>query len=747
MGRPGEHAGGQPATLAMRLRRLRHQQFVGRADECARFAEALAAPTWPLALLWVFGPGGVGKTSLLAEFSWLAQQAQVPVLRLDARNVDASPAGFLAALAGALASAGNGTSNGTGNDEPLAALAALATAQGGGRVVLLLDTAELLAPLDNWLCGVLLPQMPAGVLVVLAGRHAPSQQWRSDWAGLLQTLPLRNLAPSESLALLDKRGVPTRASQAVLAFTHGHPLALSLVADTFDQRQGQANSANFDPSREPDVVRSLLARFVEQVPGPAHRAALEAASVVRVLTESLLQEMLTPSNSGDNGNGSNNLHNSEIASNNTASEPTQTLDAHALFEWLRTLSFIEAGPLGLFPHDLAREALYTDLRWRNPDWNRELHARARGYYSRGLQRSRGLEQMRLLFDDIYLHRENPMVKPFITWGEYGSVYGETPQASDLAGMTTLIDQFEGPSEAAIAKKWLEQQPQGAIVYRDAQHSVAGLMLRLALNDLSPAEVAFDPLVVRALDFMERYGPLRPGDNAVFFRFWLGREYQAVSPVQSVVFVNAAQYYLSIPRLAWSFFAISQPDFWSPAFIYMDLMRMPALDHQRNGRELACFGTDWRKTTVPQWLAMLGEREMQTNPETGPPPLQITPLVVLSQADFVEAVRDALRDYNREASLAKNPLLHSRLVRERKTQNSPTSTLQQLLKEAAAPLRAAPKDEKLYRALVATFFEPAMTQELAAERLNVPFSSYRRHLKAAIERITEQLWTWELASTN
>jgi hypothetical protein len=42
-------------------------------------------------------------------------------------------------------------------------------------------------------------------------------------------------------------------------------------------------------------------------------------------------------------------------------------DAHHLFEWLRRLSFIEHGPYGLFPHDLAREVLDADLRWRNSD--------------------------------------------------------------------------------------------------------------------------------------------------------------------------------------------------------------------------------------------------------------------------------------------------------------------------------------------------------------------------------------------
>ena len=36
-----------------------------------------------------------------------------------------------------------------------------------------------------------------------------------------------------------------------------------------------------------------------------------------------------------------------------------------LFEWLRGLSFVESGADGLFPHDLARDVLDADLRWRD----------------------------------------------------------------------------------------------------------------------------------------------------------------------------------------------------------------------------------------------------------------------------------------------------------------------------------------------------------------------------------------------
>ena len=74
---------------------------------------------------------------------------------------------------------------------------------------------------------------------------------------------------------------------------------------------------------------------------------MEACAQVRLISEPLLGEMLKPA------------------------------DPHELFEWLRGLSFIESGSLGLFPHNLAREALVTDLRWRHPDWYQELHHRAR----------------------------------------------------------------------------------------------------------------------------------------------------------------------------------------------------------------------------------------------------------------------------------------------------------------------------------------------------------------------------------
>lgn len=39
----------------------------------------------------------------------------------------------------------------------------------------------------------------------------------------------------------------------------------------------------------------------------------------------------------------------------------------------------------------------------------------------------------------------------------------------------------------------------------------------------------------------------------------------------------------------------------------------------------------------------------------------------------------------------------------------------------------------------TFFEDVPTQEAAAIRLGVPFSTYRRHLTRGLARVCELLW--------
>jgi hypothetical protein len=123
--------------------------------------------------------------------------------------------------------------------------------------------------------------------------------------------------------------------------------------------------------------------------------------------------------------------------------------------------------------------------------------------------------------------------------------------------------------------------------------------------------------------------------------------------------------------------------------------------------------------------------------------------VLSQDEFNQAVRDALRDFARTDLLRANPLLRSRMIAERAGgQAAPgerVTCLQTLLKEAAESLQASPREAKLYRAVQHTYFQPLATQEQVAELLDLPFSTFRRHLKAGVARVAETLWDREIGS--
>jgi hypothetical protein len=43
----------------------------------------------------------------------------------------------------------------------------------------------------------------------------------------------------------------------------------------------------------------------------------------------------------------------------------------------------------------------------------------------------------------------------------------------------------------------------------------------------------------------------------------------------------------------------------------------------------------------------------------------------------------------------------------------------------------------------TFMQNTPTQQVAAERLGLPFSTYRRHLTRGLERVCDLLWQREL----
>jgi hypothetical protein len=61
------------------------------------------------------------------------------------------------------------------------------------------------------------------------------------------------------------------------------------------------------------------------------------------------------------------------------------------------------------------------------------------------------------------------------------------------------------------------------------------------------------------------------------------------------------------------------------------------------------------------------------------------------------------------------------------------------------LEGSVRDRPAYRALHHTYLQPAGTQQGAADLLNLPMSTYRRHLAKGVQRLTALLWQRELAA--
>lgn len=118
---------------------------------------------------------------------------------------------------------------------------------------------------------------------------------------------------------------------------------------------------------------------------PEDRQSLEACALVRAMTESVLRIAL------------------------------KTDDAGELFMWLRSLSFVEDSAHGLTLHDLARDALDSDLRWRDPTRYEELRHRLHEHLGNQIQDSTGDLQQRLMLDGLFLHRMSPALRGAYDW--------------------------------------------------------------------------------------------------------------------------------------------------------------------------------------------------------------------------------------------------------------------------------------------------------------------------------------------
>jgi hypothetical protein len=671
------------ASLADLLATRRRQRFVGRAREIDLFTAALRSPDPNATILWVHGPGGTGKTTLLHAVADIAVESGRRVVWLDGAELGPRPDAVRAAL--------------------------LPHVEHAGRVVVLIDAYERLEDIDDRIRSDIFPELPADSLVVLAGRRPPGPGWRADpaWSDLVEVVPLGNLSPEECATYLDIVGVEQRRHERMTSLTHGHPLALSLLADVVAR-----GADEWDDVLGPDTVSALVRRLIDVVPDSVQWRALAVCAISRVTTQSLLRHVLGG-------------------------------DGRASFDWLADLSFTEQAPEGVVPHELTREVLDADLRWRDPEQYRDVFRAVRSHVSGRLVAADPSDVRRAILDLKYMFRNLPGVLAPIDWGTWGSTDCRSA-ADDREAAVALIRSAEGDAAADLAEHWFDRQPDGFHVLAGANDGVRGVIGLLDLTAASPADRAADPAALAAWDHAHRIRPPRPGERVTLTRFIVDRDaYQGPSPTLNEVPVLTLQRYLRTPALAWDFLALHEPEQWDEFFALADLPRAVGADFTIDGRRHGLFGHDFRTVPVHDLIDLWTERSLAQDPT-----LQLmsrSEPLVMEQAAFFESVRQALRDLHHPHRLAQNPLMRTRLVQQRGEGSTGGAELVELVHQAVDALRAHPRDAKFLRAVDRTYLHPAANQESAAEALGLPFSTYRRHLTGGVERIGAWLWERELST--
>jgi len=301
--------------------------LVGRAEERARLT-ALLAPHGPAAV-FVHGPGGIGKTTLVT--GTLAALA-VNCVSLDGRHMEPTVPGALAALGTAL-----------GGPPPQSATAAAEWIAAAGVDVLVIDSFERLNLLDGWIRNELTRALPAGVTTLLVGRRGPNAAWRTapGWRTLLGELVVGPLTAEDVDRLLAAHGIRGDDAARIRTFARGHPLAVVVAGEALARRPGLPLGSGAPP----EVVEELFAVMLDDL-GPQERAVAEAASILGRVTLPLLAAV--------------------------ADEP----DVEQAWQTLRGLPFTVTTAAGVELSGLAAPVLLEALELRDPARVRTLRTRA-----------------------------------------------------------------------------------------------------------------------------------------------------------------------------------------------------------------------------------------------------------------------------------------------------------------------------------------------------------------------------------
>ncbi len=665
-----------PSFLEQEQERLT-ARFVGRGAELA-LLRRLREPADDLRVVVVHGPGGIGKTSLLHAFQREAKEA----VYLDARRSQGKTLALLHLLGVALEER---------KDAPL--------------VVLLVDTGELLELVEGSHRDALLALVGDRVRLVVAGRGLPGVPWRTmpSWGTAIREIALDALAADEAEDYLRRRGLEGDAIARLSRFAKGHPLSLALGAE----RQLENPTAPFVPTESPDVVGELCEQFLAGVTDPALRQAVEVSALLRTTTEDLLSAMLPD------------------------------IDARTAFRWLRSLSFVETTPRGLFPHDLPREIIATDLAWRRPAFDRELLQRALHYWAARLPDIPEEAFPEAMAEFAFLATKIPNLSAGLAPPPDLDVVITPAWAKDGETLRAMVARHEGAEAARVFDHWWRLQPDAFRVVRSEGGVAIAFTTNLRLDRTSPAERTVDPAIEAVWPEIVRLMGETPSAPILYGRWYMtALGYHEPCPDLAAALLTNAEPLLRIRNLALYFMYGGITDYFERTVEFTGGRLLPTCSFELGGRNYLAACQDRRGRDAVEWVSNLLARAAGSLPAE-------SPQRAVDYEAFAPAVRVALRVLHDPTRLGDSPLIDLPMVGlrcgARATRTERVRALAAILRDEIAELEGASRGDEFHGVLRLTYLEPAKSQERAAEALGMAYSTFRRRLSEATDRLVQLLW--------
>jgi hypothetical protein len=160
------------------------------------------------------------------------------------------------------------------------------------------------------------------------------------------------------------------------------------------------------------------------------------------------------------------------------------------------------------------------------------------------------------------------VRPFFRDDPAATLRAEAASDATHAELVAMVERHEGATAGSIARRWLELQPDGASVIRDAHETAVGFVHVLILDGTHRDAGAWDPVVAAVFRHLARVD-LHAGERVLVHRFLLDHAtYQAVSATMQlcheVLHCNHLFCLSELPQIAHSYVVYADMSTWEPA---------------------------------------------------------------------------------------------------------------------------------------------------------------------------------------